>query len=139
MEVPIIPETGIDSVVLEKIVSYTSLLDNHIMKYGNSIPFSSKEDYVKQIKKDFQEWYFNYPDVQSIECVKNVHQTFSFLIHEEIEEIEENKHDRKKSRINDKIECELCKNEMKPATITFIGHEKIFVNICPSCNTYKHQ
>jgi hypothetical protein len=71
MQVPTIPETGVDSFVLEEINSYTALLIEHIMKYGNNIPHSSRAEYVGTIAKDFQEWYNKHPEVHSIECVKN--------------------------------------------------------------------
>ena len=70
MEAPIIPETGIDYVVLEKIKKYTGQLFEHVMRYGNSMPNSSKEDYVWSIAKEFQEWYNEYPQVRSLECVE---------------------------------------------------------------------
>ncbi len=75
MEVPTIPETGTDEIVTKQITEYTELLIGHVMRYGNSIPYSSRAEYVRQIVKDFQEWYANvivkYPEVQTIECVKN--------------------------------------------------------------------
>ncbi len=74
MEVPTIPKTGIDEITSKQITDYTDLLMNHILRYGNSIPHSSKAEYVEHIARDFQDWYNNtidkYPDVQTIECVK---------------------------------------------------------------------
>jgi hypothetical protein len=70
MEVPAIPEDGINEIVIQQINDYISLLIQHSIKYGNSILMSTRDEYFKQITKDFQEWYKKYPEVQSIKCVK---------------------------------------------------------------------
>jgi hypothetical protein len=80
MQVPTIPETGIDSDVLDEITDYTSHLNEHIMRYGNSVPGSSKADYAEEIVRDFKKWYNKHPEVQSIECVKNALSMTSCLV-----------------------------------------------------------
>ncbi len=70
MEVPIIPETGINDIILEQINDYVSTFIEQTIRYGNSIPMSTREKYFEKIVKDFQEWYKKYPEVHSIDCVK---------------------------------------------------------------------
>lgn len=70
MEVPHIPETGVDEAIDEQIKNYISSLIESIIRYGNSIPTSAREEYVKQITKDFQNWYKKYPEVHSNKYVK---------------------------------------------------------------------
>lgn len=88
MEVPTIPETGINEIILEQINEYISTLIEQMVRYGNSIPSSTRDEYFKQITKDFQEWYKKYPEVHSIECVKQA-LIFCSIAKEENEEEEE--------------------------------------------------
>jgi hypothetical protein len=88
MEETTIPETDIDEVTLEQINDYVFWFIDKIVKYGNYIPGSSREDYIKQITKDFQEWYGKYPDTHYIECVNRA-RALAFCIPKEEEEKEE--------------------------------------------------
>lgn len=68
MEVPTIPETGMNEIILEQMV-----------RYGNSIPSSTRDEYFKQITKNFQEWYKNI-----LKCIQlNVSNRHLFLFHSE--------------------------------------------------------
>jgi len=71
MEVPTIPKTGIDQFVIENINDYVNSLIKIIVKYGNSIPYGPRAEYLEQITNNFQMWYNRYPEVHSIDCVKN--------------------------------------------------------------------
>jgi len=67
---PIVPKI-LDSVILKEIDNYCSFINEQILKYGNSIPLSSRSEYAQEIAKEFNDWYNYNHSIQIIESVKN--------------------------------------------------------------------